>query len=69
MAAHLGFEAMAADDLAAIVEKVIAQHPEWDRYQRGEDKLTGFFVGQIKAASSGKADLKAATSLLRARRG
>jgi aspartyl-tRNA(Asn)/glutamyl-tRNA(Gln) amidotransferase subunit B len=68
--ARLGYEAMAADDLVAIVEKVIAEHPpEWDRYQRGEDKLTGFFVGQIKAASSGKADLGAATALLRARRG
>ena len=35
----------------------------------GEDKLTGFFIGQIKAATAGKADLKAAASLLRARRG
>jgi aspartyl-tRNA(Asn)/glutamyl-tRNA(Gln) amidotransferase subunit B len=70
VAARLSFEALAADDLAAIVDKVIAEHPpEWDRYQRGEDKLTGFFVGQIKAVSSGKADLKAATALLRARRG
>jgi aspartyl-tRNA(Asn)/glutamyl-tRNA(Gln) amidotransferase subunit B len=67
--ARLGYEAMAADDLAAVVDKVIAEHPsEWDRYRNGEDKLTGFFVGQIKAASSGKADLKAAANLLRARR-
>ncbi len=69
-AARLGFEALAAGDLAAVVDEVIGDHPsEWVRYQNGEDKLTGFFVGQIKAASSGKADLKAAASLLRARRG
>ena len=70
MVSRLGFEAMAADDLAAVVDKVIAEHPsEWDRYQDGEDKLTGFFVGLIKAASSGKADPKATANLLRARRG
>ncbi len=70
VAARLGFEAMGNDDLAAVVDKVISQHPlEWDRYQQGEDKLSGFFVGQIKTASSGKADLKAAAALLRARRG
>ena len=52
MAARLGFEAMAAGDLAAVVDQVIAEHPsEWDRYLAGEDKLTGFFIGQIKAAT------------------
>jgi aspartyl-tRNA(Asn)/glutamyl-tRNA(Gln) amidotransferase subunit B len=69
VAARLGFEAMAADDLAAVVDQVIAAHPaEWDRYVAGEDKLAGFFVAQIKAATEGKADLKAASALLRARR-
>jgi aspartyl-tRNA(Asn)/glutamyl-tRNA(Gln) amidotransferase subunit B len=70
VASRLGFEAMAADDLAAVVDRVIAENPaEWDRFQNGEDKLTGFFVGRIKAATSGKADLKAAARLLGARRG
>jgi aspartyl-tRNA(Asn)/glutamyl-tRNA(Gln) amidotransferase subunit B len=69
VAARLGFEAMAADDLAAVVEQVIAAHPaEWDRYVAGEDKLAGFFVAHIKAATEGKADLKSASALLRARR-
>ena len=69
VAARLGFEAMAADDLAAVVEQVIAAHPaEWDRYVAGEDKLAGFFIGHVKAATEGKADLKAAAALLRTRR-
>jgi aspartyl-tRNA(Asn)/glutamyl-tRNA(Gln) amidotransferase subunit B len=69
VAARLGFEAMAADDLAAVVDQVIAAHPaEWERYVAGEDKLTGFFIGHIKAATEGKADLKVASSLLRTRR-
>jgi Asp-tRNA(Asn)/Glu-tRNA(Gln) amidotransferase B subunit len=69
VAAHLGFEAMAVDDLAALVDKVVAEHPdEWDRYTAGEDKVAGFLIGQVKAASDGKADLKAAAALLRARR-
>ncbi len=69
VAARLGFEAMAADDLAALVDQVAAEHPaEWERYIAGEDKVAGFFIGQIKSASDGKADLKAASALLRARR-
>jgi aspartyl-tRNA(Asn)/glutamyl-tRNA(Gln) amidotransferase subunit B len=69
IAARLGFEAMAADDLVAVIDRVIGEHPaEWERFAAGEDKLTGFFVGHIKAATEGKADLKAASALLRARR-
>jgi aspartyl-tRNA(Asn)/glutamyl-tRNA(Gln) amidotransferase subunit B len=69
VAAQLGFEAMAADDLSAAVDRVIAAHPsEWSRFLAGEDKLQGFFVGKIKAATQGKADLKAVSGLLRGRR-
>ena len=64
-----GFEAMAADDLAGVVDEVIAANPgEWARFAAGEDKLTGFFIGKIKAGHRGNADLKAASGLLRARR-
>ncbi len=64
-----GFQAMAADDLAGVVDDVIAANPgEWERFAAGEDKLTGFFIGKIKAATAGNADLKAASGLLRARR-
>jgi len=70
VAGRLGFEAMAADDLAAVVDGLIADHPsEWERFGAGQDKLMGFFVGHIKTATDGKADLKAATALLRSRRG
>ncbi|HEX3426631.1 MAG TPA: Asp-tRNA(Asn)/Glu-tRNA(Gln) amidotransferase subunit GatB [Acidimicrobiales bacterium] len=69
VATELGFEAMGADDLGAAVDGVIAASPtEWARFQAGEDKLQGFFVGKVKAATGGKADLKAVSSLLRERR-
>jgi aspartyl-tRNA(Asn)/glutamyl-tRNA(Gln) amidotransferase subunit B len=70
IAADLGFEAMETSDLERVVDEAIAANPdEWSRFCAGEDKLTGFFVGKIKAATDGKADLKAATGLLRSRRG
>jgi aspartyl-tRNA(Asn)/glutamyl-tRNA(Gln) amidotransferase subunit B len=69
VATRLGFEAMAVDDLTALVDKVVSEHPaEWERYAAGEDKVAGFFVSQVKSASDGKADLKAVAALLRARR-
>ncbi|HET6966388.1 MAG TPA: Asp-tRNA(Asn)/Glu-tRNA(Gln) amidotransferase subunit GatB [Acidimicrobiales bacterium] len=70
IAADLGFEAMAAGDLERVVDEVIADHPdEWARYCGGEDKLTGLFIGAIKKATNGQADLKAASALLRSRKG
>jgi aspartyl-tRNA(Asn)/glutamyl-tRNA(Gln) amidotransferase subunit B len=69
VAGRLGFEAMDAGDLAAVVDRIIDEHQaEWERFAAGEDKLMGFFVGQVKAATEGKADLKVASGLLRARR-
>ncbi len=69
IAEGLGFEAMESGGLEAIVEDVIAAHPEeWARYSEGEDKLAGFFIGHIKQATQGKADLKSASALLRSRR-
>ncbi len=70
VARDLGFEAMAADTLASTVDDAIAAHAEeWNRYRLGEDKLTGFFVGKVMAATAGKADGRAVTALLRQRRG
>ena len=69
IAQHLGFEAMSGDAVAAAVDEVIAANPsEWDRFVHGEDKLQGLFVGKIKAATQGKADLKAVAALLRDRK-
>jgi Asp-tRNA(Asn)/Glu-tRNA(Gln) amidotransferase B subunit len=70
IAKRLGFEALAAGALEQTVDRVISDHPgEWARFAAGEDKLTGFFIGKIKAATGGNADLKEASALLRAKRG
>ncbi|MCL2394609.1 MAG: Asp-tRNA(Asn)/Glu-tRNA(Gln) amidotransferase subunit GatB [Acidimicrobiaceae bacterium] len=69
IAKSLGFEALGADALGQAVDAAIAGNPaEWERYVGGEDKLTGFFIGKIKAATGGNADLKEASALLRSRR-
>jgi aspartyl-tRNA(Asn)/glutamyl-tRNA(Gln) amidotransferase subunit B len=69
IAEELGFEAMEAGALESVIEEVVAAHPaEWERYVAGEDKLMGFFIGHIKSASHGQADLKEASGLLRSRR-
>ncbi len=63
-----GFDALEGDVVAAAVDAAIAAHPgEWERYAGGEAKLAGFFVGKVMAATSGKADGKAVTALLRDR--
>jgi aspartyl-tRNA(Asn)/glutamyl-tRNA(Gln) amidotransferase subunit B len=72
IAAAKGFEAMDAGALEAIVDEVIAAHPdEWQQFVAGDDKakgkLTGFFMGKVMAATKGQADGKAATALLRSR--
>ena len=38
----MGFEALGADSLSAVVAEVIAASPdEWKRYVEGDDKLSG----------------------------
>jgi Asp-tRNA(Asn)/Glu-tRNA(Gln) amidotransferase B subunit len=67
--ARLGFEAMADDAVTGAIDAVISGHQaEWARYVAGEDKLQGLFIGQVKAATGGRADLKAVASQLRERR-
>jgi aspartyl-tRNA(Asn)/glutamyl-tRNA(Gln) amidotransferase subunit B len=69
VAARLGFEAMAPGALGDVVDQVVSANPtEWGRYAAGDDKLTGFFIGKVKAATGGNADLRAATELLKQRR-
>ncbi len=72
IAAAKGFEAMDTGALEAMVDEVIAGHPdEWQQMVDGDakarGKLTGFFVGQVMKASRGQADGKAVTALLHAR--
>ncbi len=51
--------------LAGWVDEVLAASPdELARYQAGETKLIGFFVGQVMKRSRGKADPKAIQPLL-----
>jgi len=69
IAIGLGFERMEAGALEKAVDQVIAANgPEWQRYVAGDDKLSGFLIGKVKAATGGKADLRAAAELLRQRR-
>ena len=69
IAASRGFQAMAGDDLAATVDRVIAGSPdEWQRFCSGDDadrkKLSGFFIGQVMRATKGRADGAAVGRLL-----
>jgi aspartyl-tRNA(Asn)/glutamyl-tRNA(Gln) amidotransferase subunit B len=70
IAATKGFEAMAEDAMASVVDQLIADHPaEFARLQAGDGKVTGFFVGAAMKLTGGKADGKAVTALLRQRAG
>ncbi len=69
-----GFEALDTGALEAIVDAVIADHPdEWGQLGAGDEKaqgkLIGFFMGKVMKASRGQADGKAATALLRTKAG
>jgi aspartyl-tRNA(Asn)/glutamyl-tRNA(Gln) amidotransferase subunit B len=69
LAAERGFEAMDSGDLEAIVDAAIAEHPgDWAEFCDGEDKVMGFFVGQVMKATQGNADGKAVSALLREKR-
>jgi aspartyl-tRNA(Asn)/glutamyl-tRNA(Gln) amidotransferase subunit B len=63
-----GFEAMDDSALAAVVDELIAANPEpFQRFKDGDQKVTGFFVGQVMKATQGKADGKVVTRLLQDR--
>jgi aspartyl-tRNA(Asn)/glutamyl-tRNA(Gln) amidotransferase subunit B len=63
---------MDTDAVTAVVDEVIAAHPdEWADLVSGDDKakgkMTQYFVGQVMKATRGKADGKAVTTVLRQR--
>ena len=69
-----GFEALDSSALEGIIDGLIAAHgEEWEQFRSGDDKargkLSGFFMGKVMQASSGQADGKAATALLRRKAG
>jgi aspartyl-tRNA(Asn)/glutamyl-tRNA(Gln) amidotransferase subunit B len=64
-----GFEAMAAGALDAAVDEAIAANAgAWQKYVAGDSKAVGALVGAVMRATGGKADGKAVTALLEARR-
>ncbi len=70
IARRRGFDGLAGDELSGALDAAIAAHPDnWARYCSGEDKVAGFFVGDIMRSTKGRADGKAVSALLRARRG
>jgi aspartyl-tRNA(Asn)/glutamyl-tRNA(Gln) amidotransferase subunit B len=70
LARNAGYEAMAADSLAAVMDELITAHPdEWERYRAGENKIAGFFTGLAMAATDKKANGKAVAAELQRRRG
>ena len=68
-----GFEAMESSDLAAIVDKIIAENPDdWQRFVEADDKAANkiytFFAGLVMKATQGKADGKAIRDIFMQRR-
>jgi len=54
------------DELAPVIDAVIAAHPEQaDTYRGGKEGVLGFFVGQVMRETQGKADPKVVNQLLR----
>lgn len=73
IAADHGFEAMGADELSGILDRLIAEHgDEWASFVEADDKkrkkLSGFFTGKIMAMTKGQADGRAVAELLERRR-
>lgn len=52
--------------LSAIIESIIHKHPnQVEQYQNGEEKLWGYFMGQIMKKTKGQADLDTVKTLLK----
>ncbi len=53
------------EDIRRIVQDVLQKHPsEVERYIKGEEKLLGFFVGQVMKATKGKANPQLVNKIL-----
>ena len=55
------------DALAAIIDEVIAAHPDQAAGVKDNPRLMGFFVGQVMKRTGGRAPGKQVQSLLRER--
>jgi len=55
------------DELESLVSGILEKHPdEISRYKGGDEKLIGFFVGQVMKATQGKANPKLVNDILKA---
>ncbi len=55
-----------ATEIEKLVDEVISKHPnEAERFRGGDEKLLGFFVGQVMKASKGKANPQMLNELLK----
>jgi len=55
-------------EIALVIEEVLKKNPEEvERFRAGEEKLSGFFVGQVMKATKGKANPQLVNELLRKR--
>ncbi len=55
-----------SSEIENIVQEILAKHPtQVEQYLAGEQKMIGFFVGQVMKASQGKANPKQANEILR----
>lgn len=53
-------------EIVKVVDEVIAKHPkEVERFKSGEEKLIGFFVGQVMKLTKGKANPQMVNELLK----
>ncbi len=56
------------DQIAAIIDEVIAAHPdELEKYRAGKKKLQGFFVGQVMQRTQGRVEPKLTNQILMAK--
>ena len=64
--AEMGFTVIADRDfLGKVIREVLTGHPELvERYCNGEDRLLGFFVGQVMKATNGRAEPRLVNKLL-----
>lgn len=70
IAKELGFEPADTGLVDALIDEVIAAHPDKvTEIKAGNDKLTNFLTGQVMKASKGKANPKMVTESLRAKLG
>ena len=55
----MGLESMDSRALAGAIAQVIDAHPaEWEKFVAGDDKVAGFFTGQVMRATANKANGK-----------